>query len=106
MSETETLSEFLSHREVRAAIERERETRHWSNVQRREALGEDWPSETARITREADAAVDWLSDALEQLRSAWNAHFDSCPAPVLNVPAPTWEQLQAWANAPSDTAGA
>lgn len=103
---TSPLLEFLSHREVRAAIERERETRHWTNAQRREALGGDWPSETARITREADAAVDRLSDALEQLRSAWNAHFDSCPAPMLNIPAPTLEQVQAWLNAPSDTASA
>lgn len=102
----ESLIEFLSHREVRAAIERERETRHWTIAQRREALGENWPSESARITREADAAADWLSEALEQLRSAWNYHFNICPDPVANIPAPTLEQVQVWLNAPSDTASA
>lgn len=98
--------EFLSHREVRAAIERERETRHWTIPQYREAFGDQWPSEVARITQEADAATDWLSEGLEQLRSAWNAHFSTRPYPEVSVPAPTLDQLREWVNAPSDTASA
>lgn len=97
---------LFSAREASAAIARERETRHWTNGQRRDALGENWPSETARITGEADAAVDWFVEALDQLRSAWNAHFGVCPDPTANIPAPTLEQVQVWLHAPSDTASA
>lgn len=104
--EPPALFEFLSSREAAAAIVRERETRHWTIGQRREHLGENWPSETARIASEADAAVDWLMEALAQLRGAWNAHFEDCPAPMLNIPPPTWEQLRDWQNASNDTASA
>ena len=89
-----------------AAIARERETRHWTIEQRREAFGDHWPSESARITREADAAVDFLVNALDGLRSAWNAHFETCPTPTPDLPAPSWEDLQAWRDAPSGTASA
>lgn len=90
--------------EAIAAIDRERETRHWTIAQRREAFGVRWPHETAEITARADAAADWLVHSLRQLRDAWNAHFAACPSPAPDVPAPTWEQLNEWANAPSDTA--
>ena len=100
------MPEFLTSREAAQAIIRERETRYWTNGQRREALGADWPSETARITSEADAAVDWYMEALAQLRSAWNAHFEKCPEPLLPISPPTVEQVNAWLNAPSDTASA
>lgn len=57
------------------AIARERETRHWTIEQRREAFGEHWPSESARITREADAAVDFLVDTLDGLRGSLDAYW-------------------------------
>jgi hypothetical protein len=103
MTERESL---LTARDARAAIERERETRHWTIPQFREAFGEHWPRESAQIKVNADAAVDWFADALDQLRSAWNAHFKDCPAPMVNIPPPTWEQLQEWKDAPSGTASA
>lgn len=102
----ETPFEFLSSRDAAAAILRERETRHWTIAQRREHLGEDWPRETARITAEADAAVEWYMEALAQLRGAWNAHFKACPEPLLNIPPPTWEQIREWQDVSSDTASA
>lgn len=58
---------------VSEAIARERETRHWTIGQRREALGESWPGESARITHEADEAVDELlreNDEYEQLANS------------------------------------
>lgn len=97
---------FLTARDAASAIVRERETRHWTNEQRRNDLGEHWPSETARITRESDQAVDWFMEALAQLRSAWNAHFRDCDAVALDISPPTVEQINAWLNAPSDTASA
>lgn len=98
--------EAMTSREAASAIVRERETRHWTNEQRATRLGEHWPSETARIAAEADAAADWFMEALAQLRSAWNAHFRECPAPLLNIPPPTVEQVNAWLNAPRNTASA
>jgi hypothetical protein len=101
-----SLIEFLSSREAAQAIVRERKTRHWTNGQRREHLGESWPSETARITAEADAAVDWFMEALAQIRSAWNHRFRDCPAPLLPISPPTVEEINSWLNSPSDTASA
>lgn len=98
--------EILTSQQAAQAIVRERETRYWTIEQRRGALGEHWPRETARITSEADAAVDWYMEALAQIRSAWNFHFEKCSEPLLPIPPPTVAQVNAWLNAPSDTASA
>lgn len=103
---TEQPSAAITRLSAGVAIARERETRHWTIKQRREALGEHWPSETARITREADEAVDFLMSALDTLRSAWNAHFETCPTPTPDLPAPSWDDLNRWRDAPSGTASA
>lgn len=59
-------------------------------------------AELAGLREERDQA----KDNLRMLRDAWNAHFKDCPAPMLNVPAPTAEQIREWQDAPSDTMSA
>ncbi len=47
-----------------------------------------------------------LRNALAMLRSAWNAHMETCPQPpVLPFhPGPSQADLEAWRDAPSGTA--
>jgi hypothetical protein len=47
-------------------------------------------------------------EALRTLRSAWNAHMETCPqhAALPDLPAPSWEDLERWRDAPSGTASA
>ncbi len=47
---------------------------------------------------------DKLSDDLATLRAAWNAHFATCPTATPDFTPPTWEQIQSWIDAPSNTA--
>ena len=47
---------------------------------------------------------DEARDSLRMLRDAWNAHFAKCPIDLAGVP--TFEEINAWMNAPSDTASA
>lgn len=97
----------LTFRDAAEAIRRERERRHWTIQQWKEdAPDAHWPTYIADTRKAADDAADWLIESLRMLRDAWNAHFESCPTPALNVPSPTWDELQAWANAPSGTASA
>jgi hypothetical protein len=45
-----------------------------------------------------------LKEALTQLRDAWNVHMATCNQDAHLVPTP--EQIDAWRNAPSNTASA
>lgn len=55
--------------------------------------------------RMAEDERDGTLTALTQLRDAWNAHMDDCTAtPDSAFPYPTPEEIEAWKNAPSDTA--
>lgn len=58
----------------------------------------------ASLVAERDDALD----ALRMLRSAWNAHMDTCPqhAALPVLPAPTENDLRAWRDAPTGTASA
>lgn len=42
-------------------------------------------------------------DALESLRAAWNEHMKTCPQ---HAKVPTFEEIDAWMKAPSNTASA
>jgi hypothetical protein len=107
VSAGEARSAAYTLRDARAAIARERETRHWNISQWKEASSEEhWPSYIASVRREADEAVDWITDALDTLRSAWNAHMDGCPVQGPTIEPPTEADLAAWRDAPSGTASA
>jgi hypothetical protein len=63
------------HSELRAAIARERERRHWTIPQWRELypageVSDEWPSGMARVRKEADDAVDSLLEQLEAYEKA------------------------------------
>ena len=97
----------LTFRKAVQTIERERERRYWTIQQwKDDAPDEHWPAYIADTRKAADDATDWLVETLRQLRDAWNAHFETCPAPELKIDAPTWDDLRAWADAPSGTASA
>lgn len=46
--------------------------------------------------------------ALAIIRSTWNAHMATCPkhAALPDLPAPSWDDLESWRDAPSGTASA
>ena len=52
-----------------SAIDRERETRHWTIEQYREVYGGDWPKAMAAIRKEADDETDALRSELDLLRA-------------------------------------
>jgi hypothetical protein len=54
------VEERIDHASAKRAIERERETRHWTIPQFRKEFGEDWPRASAGIRAAADEAADWL----------------------------------------------
>ncbi len=54
---------------LREAVDRERETRHWTIEQWQNEYGSAWPSKSARIRREADNAVDELFKLNEAMLS-------------------------------------
>ena len=64
-----------------------------------EALGLLWA-----IEQDLSAA----RESLAMLRSAWNKHMETCPqhAALPTPEPPSWEDLQAWRDAPSGTASA
>lgn len=56
----------------------------------------------AALVRERDEA----RQSLRTLRDAWNGHFAVCTHPMPTLPAPSFEEIASWMNAPSDTASA
>ena len=61
----------MSARTPIEAVQRERETRHWTIPQWREAYGDAWPSASADVKRAADTAVDGFIAALEAWTYDW-----------------------------------
>ena len=65
---------------ARAAIKRERGTRHWTIPQWQQAAanaGRDWAAYDTEVQIAADAAVDALLDRIQQLQAALRFYRDS-----------------------------
>lgn len=71
--------------------------REETEVQRKEAAV--WQEIAEKRKEERDA----LKEALEQLRGAWNVHMLTCEQHAA-LPIPTWQEIEAWRDAPSGTA--
>jgi hypothetical protein len=101
--------------ERRAAVARARSVRGGSPDQ--PAWATKWGEEPTWRRAALKASHDVLAlerelqgriAALDGLRSAWNAHMETCPQrAALPMPEPpSWEDLAAWRDAPSGTASA
>ncbi len=70
-----------------------------SDIEHIRSLLRDAGASLARLREERDEA----REALAMLRSAWNAHMSTCAG---HGPTVSWEQMEDWRNAPSNTASA